>query len=102
MWEKLVKNKMMVIEKYNFIVYAIFYFRLYIIWFHKFFLDTANNAEQQQNSKSKQFMDSMAQKSQMEVPTEFLNTIREEKHENKQPATSTIEPQITKKYPFNR
>ena len=47
-------------------------------------------------------MDSMAQKSQMEVPTEFLNTIREEKHENKQPATSTIEPQITKKYPFNR
>ena len=66
------------------------------------FLDTANNAEQQQNSKSKQFMDSMAQKSQMEVPTEFLNTIREEKHENKQPATSAIEPQITKKYPFNR
>merc|ERR1719433_2064458 len=41
-------------------------------------------------------------KSQMEVPTEFLNTIREEKHENKQPATSSIEPQITKKYPFNR
>ena len=46
-------------------------------------------------------MDSMAQKSQMEVPTEFLNTIREEKLENK-PATSTTEPQITKKYPFNR
>ena len=64
--------------------------------------DTANNAEQQQNSKSKQFMDSMAQKSQMEVPTEFLNTIREEKLENKPAASTTTEPQITKKYPFNR
>ena len=65
--------------------------------------NTANNAEQQQqNSKSKQFMDSMAQKSQMEVPTEFLNTIREEKLENKPAASTTTEPQITKKYPFNR
>ena len=89
-------------ENCNSLFMLFFKFRLYIIWFHNFLLDTANNAEQQQNSKSKQFMDSMAQKSQMEVPTEFLNTIREEKHENKQPATSAIEPQITKKYPFNR
>ena len=89
-------------ENCNSLFMLFFKFRLYIIWFHNFLLDTANNAEQQQNSKSKQFMDSMAQKSQMEVPTEFLNTIREEKHESKQPATSAIEPQITKKYPFNR
>ena len=99
MWEKLVKNKMKVKK------IAISLFLIFLFWnliSRISFLDTANNAEQQQNSKSKQFMDSMAQKSQMEVPTEFLNTIREEKHENKPLATSAIEPQITKKYPFNR
>ena len=101
MWEKLVKNKMKV-KKIAISLFLIFFFLFWSLISRISFLDTANNAEQQQNSKSKQFMDSMAQKSQMEVPTEFLNTIREEKHENKQPATSTIEPQITKKYPFNR
>ena len=100
MWEKLVKNKMKV-KKIAISLFLIF-FLFWSLISRISFLDTANNAEQQQNSKSKQFMDSMAQKSQMEVPTEFLNTIREEKHENKQPATSAIEPQITKKYPFNR
>ena len=45
-----------------------------------------------------QFLDSMARRS-MEVPTDFLDTIREEKNEHKAPTPSL---QIEKKYPFNR
>ena len=60
----------------------------------------ASEEEQEQNnpSKSKQFMDSMARRS-MEIPTEFLNTIQEEKQPQKKNSPGQ---QIAKKYPFNR
>merc|ERR1712223_266110 len=50
-----------------------------------------------ENTTTKKFMDSMARRS-MEVPADFLDTISEEKNENKQ----TTGQQIAKKYPFNR
>ena len=57
-----------------------------------------NNSANNAGSKSKQFMDNMARRS-MEVPTEFLNTIQEEKPDANKPSTGQ---QIAKKYPFNR
>ena len=53
--------------------------------------------QEQEQSRAKKFIDSMARRS-MEVPADFLDTIREEKNENKQ----TTGQQIAKKYPFNR
>ena len=64
--------------------------------------DTSHSSSQNQQtsedqSRAKKFMDSMARRS-MEVPADFLDTIKEEKLENK-PTTGQ---QIAKKYPFNR
>ena len=54
--------------------------------------------EQVEGSRAKKFIDSMARRS-MEVPADFLDTIREEKNENNKQTTGQ---QIAKKYPFNR
>ena len=59
--------------------------------------DSEEQKDQQKNTTTKKFMDSMARRS-MEVPADFLDTISEEKNENK-PTTGQ---QIAKKYPFNR
>ncbi len=51
-----------------------------------------------QNSRAKKFMDSMRRS--MEVPADFLDTIKEEKGQD--PNKPTPGQQIAKKYPFNR
>ena len=53
--------------------------------------------ETEEENKAKKFLDSMARKS-LEVPADFLDTIKEEKNEH----TPSTEQQIAKKYPFNR
>ena len=57
----------------------------------------ASEENEQEENKAKKFLDSMARKS-LEVPADFLDTIKEEKNEVK-PSTGQ---QIAKKYPFNR
>ena len=57
---------------------------------------SSENKDEEEN-KAKKFLDSMARKS-LEVPADFLDTIKEEKNENR-PSTGQ---QIAKKYPFNR
>ena len=58
-----------------------------------------SGAATEEQSRAKKFIDSIARRS-MEVPTDFLDTIKEEKNEQKPAVAPSL--QIEKKYPFNR
>jgi hypothetical protein len=61
-----------------------------------------SKASPEPENKTKQLLDSMAVRRSMEVPTEFLKTIEEEKSSARPQKKSAAAADVPKKFPFNR